>query len=514
MTDFIAGEQAGEREYKRYVGDMIEIIHYDENEQFVKGERHYQLQDHLGSVDVITDEQGQVVQELSFDAWGQRRDATNWKALGVEDLVEFDTSITNRGFTGHEMVDGVGIIHMNGRIYDPKLARFLQADPYVQHPYDTQGLNRYAYVRNNPLNATDPSGYVIFALAFGFAAQVAGAKIVATAILVGIGATLDAIVSGAPLLDALKSGFIAGLQSFTFANIGQQFRGVSNGNIAKVKTLAGNGEFSAAIDFAHSLHPFGKGVFLTSGQIAAQISLHAVAGGVFNVIQGGEFGHGFASAGLTKAATPINFAINGFNVGEGVSVTEVFASAIVGGTISELTGGKFANGAITAAFQNLFNEQGAIQDNSIQVDEDFVFTEEHARNTLIWLFENRKMGVGGIQLDDIVSYLDSTETFTAEQMTVSLTLATNISNTGEIVELLSDVATSKNLKSILKTLASETTIRAELKENLEENFGGLDFCFICLDKSAAIAAGINTLRGGNRLFLFLDENDPRRPEAF
>ena len=74
LTDFISGERAGEREYKRYVGDMIETIYYDANDQFVKDERHYQLQDHLGSVDVITDEEAQVVQELSFDAWGQRRD--------------------------------------------------------------------------------------------------------------------------------------------------------------------------------------------------------------------------------------------------------------------------------------------------------------------------------------------------------------------------------------------------------------------------------------------------------
>jgi RHS repeat-associated protein len=40
-------------------------------------------------------------------------------------------SITTRGSNGHEMVDSVGIIHMNGRIYDPTLGRFLQADSFV-----------------------------------------------------------------------------------------------------------------------------------------------------------------------------------------------------------------------------------------------------------------------------------------------------------------------------------------------------------------------------------------------
>jgi hypothetical protein len=47
---------------------------------------------------------------------------------------------------------------MNGRVYDPVLGRFLSPDPLVQAPYDTQGLNRYAYVRNNPMRYVDPSG--------------------------------------------------------------------------------------------------------------------------------------------------------------------------------------------------------------------------------------------------------------------------------------------------------------------------------------------------------------------
>jgi hypothetical protein len=48
---------------------------------------------------------------------------------------------------------------MNGRVYDPVLGRFLQADPFVQAPYDLQSYNRYSYVMNNPLGLTDPSGF-------------------------------------------------------------------------------------------------------------------------------------------------------------------------------------------------------------------------------------------------------------------------------------------------------------------------------------------------------------------
>jgi RHS repeat-associated protein len=60
---------------------------------------------------------------------------------------------------GHEIVDGVGLIHMNGRVYDPEIGRFLSADPFVQDLGSLQSLNRYSYVLNNPLSYTDPSGY-------------------------------------------------------------------------------------------------------------------------------------------------------------------------------------------------------------------------------------------------------------------------------------------------------------------------------------------------------------------
>ena len=58
------------------------------------------------------------------------------------------------------MMDGLGIIHMNGRIYDPTLGRFLQADPHIQAPMNSQNYNRYSYVLNNPMSYTDPSGYL------------------------------------------------------------------------------------------------------------------------------------------------------------------------------------------------------------------------------------------------------------------------------------------------------------------------------------------------------------------
>ena len=93
----------------------------------------------------------------SNDVWGKRLE-TNWNGNEVS---ESQTQGNQRGYTDHEHLDGIGLIHMNGRVYDPKLARFISPDPYIQDPYNTQSFNRYSYVWNNPLRHTDPTGEFI-----------------------------------------------------------------------------------------------------------------------------------------------------------------------------------------------------------------------------------------------------------------------------------------------------------------------------------------------------------------
>lgn len=97
----------------------------------------------------------QLTGEFSFDAWGQARSASDWSTP-----TNPQREGTDRGYTGHEMLDSLGLIHMNGRIYDPALARFLSADPIIQAPDNMQSYNRYSYVWNNPLSMTDPSGFL------------------------------------------------------------------------------------------------------------------------------------------------------------------------------------------------------------------------------------------------------------------------------------------------------------------------------------------------------------------
>lgn len=119
----------------------------------------YLLADHQGSVDGFTAESGSLLARSSYQPYGSRRSgdwlggspsAAEWRQIQVT---------TPRGYTDHEHLDNLGIIHMNGRVYDPVLGRFLSPDPMVQAPYDSQSLNRYSYVRNNPLRFSDPSGF-------------------------------------------------------------------------------------------------------------------------------------------------------------------------------------------------------------------------------------------------------------------------------------------------------------------------------------------------------------------
>ncbi len=122
----------------------------------------YWHKDHLGSLVATTDHAGAVTARYSYDPFGKRR-YSNATYDPMGDLVVDWTSNTNtgtdRGFTGHEHLDDVGIIHMNGRLYEPSISRFMQPDPMVQDPGNLQNYDRYGYCFNNPTTCTDPSGY-------------------------------------------------------------------------------------------------------------------------------------------------------------------------------------------------------------------------------------------------------------------------------------------------------------------------------------------------------------------
>lgn len=96
---------------------------------------------------------------LSNDSWGRRRNGGTWSGNPAASAWTTITNTTRHGFTSHEMLDNLNLTHMNGRVYDQLIGRFLSADPIVQAPDFTQSFNRYSYTFNNPLNAIDPSGF-------------------------------------------------------------------------------------------------------------------------------------------------------------------------------------------------------------------------------------------------------------------------------------------------------------------------------------------------------------------
>ena len=153
----------GGKQYTRYVEGhaIVKLTRNDSSRTAISTD--YLITDHLGSIDAIADSSGALLYDLSFDAWGQRRAADSTFAIINTPATALATlnNLTPRGFTGHEMLDTVGLIHMNGRVYDPRLGRFTSADPIVQFPHYSQSFNHYSYVLNNPLGYTDPSGYGI-----------------------------------------------------------------------------------------------------------------------------------------------------------------------------------------------------------------------------------------------------------------------------------------------------------------------------------------------------------------
>jgi hypothetical protein len=229
---------------------------------------------------------------------------------------------------------------MNGRIYDPTLGRFMQADPHIQAPENSQNYNRYSYVLNNPMSYTDPSGYFFKSLfkAATFLSRAIIRQISKVPILNGL-AQAAACFYGGPWGCAAYAT-VANFEAT--GSLGAAFR---SGAIA----------FASAHDFRAIGDKFqGTGFWAENG--IGHIGAHAVTGGIISELQGGKFGHGFFSAGFTKFATA-NAGFDFSDTSTGAVIGRTAIAAVIGGTASKISGGKFANGAGTAAMAHLFNAE-------------------------------------------------------------------------------------------------------------------------------------------------------------
>lgn len=155
-------EEDGKKKVLTYIEGPAGIfaVHVNDGEERIN----YIHKDNLDSWNIITGEDGEILQKLSFDAWGNMRDPERWN----ED-VQHVSMLFDRGFTGHEHLWDFGLINMNGRLYDPLLSRMLSPDNNIQMPKSSQNFNRYSYCLNNPLKYYDPTGEWVESIAFGVA---------------------------------------------------------------------------------------------------------------------------------------------------------------------------------------------------------------------------------------------------------------------------------------------------------------------------------------------------------
>ncbi len=235
----------------------------------------------------------------------------------------------------------MGVIHMNGRIYDPLIGRFMSADPFIQFPGNLQSYNRYAYVVNNPLAYTDPSGY--FSLRKFFRAVVA----IAVAIYAPqfINQIMIASAGGVPTaFVGMSGGGIFSSAATAVTGLGSAVSGALTGFAVGA---IGSGNLQGGLQGALSGGMFGGiGASFEAGT-AASYAGHAAAGCIGSAAGGGNCGNGAASALFGK------FTSNNINLGD--TIANGVATSVAGGVGSVIAGGKFENGATTAAFGYLFN---------------------------------------------------------------------------------------------------------------------------------------------------------------
>ncbi|AZI20635.1 RHS repeat domain-containing protein [Chryseobacterium taklimakanense] len=326
--------QTGEEKHILYIGGSP----YESNIIFVKnytessGSYKFLHKDYLGSILAISDEAGNKIEQRHFDAWGN---LTHLQVNGgaimtddnqIRDFMSNGGLLLDRGYTSHEHFAEVGLIHMNGRLYDPLLRRFLNADENIQDMFNTQNYNKYGYVLNNPLMFNDPSGeFFIFGFLAGMAVKWVAGMI--TAAIIGA-------VAG--LVSYSLSVWISGDKWKLGAALKSTFWGAVGGAVSfGVGSIFVNGA-GAATAIAETLGKFGSAI--------VQGGVHAISQGVLSVFQGGNFltgavGGAFGSwAASGFGAVAKDFASKG--------VSQILFGAVAGGVGTKLTGGNFWEGVL------------------------------------------------------------------------------------------------------------------------------------------------------------------------
>lgn len=268
---------------------------------------YYLHRDYLGSILAVTNSTGAIVEKRHFDAWGNVLLVQNGQNNNLGKL-----TFLERGYTGHEHLQGVGLINMNARLYDAKLHRFLAPDNFIQDPNNSQGFNRYGYAWNNPLKFTDPSGEIIIPILIG----------------IGVGILTNGIsnsINDKPFFQgAVQAGIIGGISGAISFGIGSSLMGASG--FAKV----------------------GMGVIA-----------HGFSGAIISSTSGGNLGSGFA-AGAIGSGIASGIGASGISNHYWMSAAQIGGATVAGGTVSVIAGGNFWDGArmgfITSALNHVAHD--------------------------------------------------------------------------------------------------------------------------------------------------------------
>ena len=292
------------REYYFLDNDVLIIRENPYEDDFFTEKVYQVVRDNLGSIIAVVNAAGGKVFEAEYDAWGRQTVTRNDIRL-------------SRGYTGHEMLSTFGLIHMDGRVYDPVIGRFLSPDNYVQLPENSQSFNRYSYCINNPLKYTDPTGQ-----------------------LFGID---DAVIAFAVFNMASSMAMAA-------------WNGESVWKAAGISILSSAASYGIGGLFSGPL----QGISGTFGGELLRAGAHGLASGITSALSGENFGRGFASGFASSAMGSFGSYVD---MNDGLMLA---SGAAMGGLTEWALGGDFLSGALNGMIVVGMNHMQHIDDKKLR----------------------------------------------------------------------------------------------------------------------------------------------------